>query len=308
MSVSSDAALSYQVFGIGVQSDIALTSNQVAASDSRLPTVRIYRGKVLLPSADVAQHVAACCWANNNAVWLDIPELARLHITATDIIVDAAEQADPCLLQVYLQGYALGVQAMLAGKLVLHATTLSRDDKAIVLCGGSGSGKSTLAAALVAKGYALVSDEISILDQNGWVQPGFDDIKLWQDVVDLLELSAVQTQVVRNDINKMYYRPQASITQPVKPAAVYIIENDNRKQAELTEVLGFAKFAPLRSQYYRPFLVKPCQLDTHYLQLSGKYLGALPLIRLTRSQQRLNCNVLAELADLVHQDAAGRGG
>lgn len=308
MSGSTAVALSYQVFGIHVQSDIMLTSNKVTTPDIQLPTVKIYHGKVPLPSADAAQHIAACCWATNKAVWLDIPELARLHITASEIIVDAAERADPGLLQVYLQGYALGVQAMLAGKLVLHATTLSREGKAIVLCGGSGSGKSTLAAALMTKGFDLVSDEISILDQNGMVLPGFDDIKLWQDVVDLLELSAEKTQVVRNDIKKYYYRPRASIAQPVKPAAVYIFESDNRKQAELTEVFGFAKFAPLRAQYYRPFLVKPCQLDTHYLQLSGKYMGALPLIRLARSQQRLNLNALTELADLVHQDAAGRGG
>ena len=307
MSVAVDAALTYQVFGIQVQSEIALTSNQVATADTQLPSVNITRGKVTLPAAEAAQHIAACCWGNNKAVWLDIPELARLYITASDIVVDIAEQADLCLLQVYLQGYALGVQAMLAGKLVLHATTLCRNGKAIVLCGYSGSGKSTLAAALMAKGYALVSDEISILDQQGMVQPGFDDIKLWQDAVDLLELSAVQTKVVRNDINKMYYRPQALIAQPIKPAAVYIFESDNRKQAELTEVFGFAKFAPLRTQYYRPFLVKPLQLDTHYLQLSGKYLGALPLVKLARSQHRFSLNGLAELADLVEQDAQRRG-
>ena len=307
MPVALDAGLTYQVLGIQLQSEIALTSNQVAMTDNRLPTVNIRRGKVTLPAADAAQHIAACCWGNSKAVWLDIPELAKLYITASDIVVDETEQADSCLLQVYLQGYALGVQAMLAGKLVLHATTLSRNDKAIVLCGSSGSGKSTLAAALIAEGFALVSDEISILDQHGMVQPGFDDIKLWQDAVDVLALSATQTQVVRNSIKKMYYRPQAQLLHPVKPAAVYICETDNRKQAELTEVLGFAKFAPLRTQYYRPFLVKPLQLDTHYLQLSGKHLGGLPLIKLARSQQRLSLNGLAELAGLANLDAKRRG-
>lgn len=299
--------LSYQVFGIALQSQIRLTSNLLADTAANEISVLIRWGRVTLPPPELAQQIAACCWVTKDEVWLDIPNVARLYLTAREIVVDTAAEADADLLQVYLQGYALGIQAMLAGKLVLHATTLSRNNKAIILCGSSGSGKSTLAAALQAEGFSLVSDEVTIFDQHGLVQPGFDDIKLWQDVVETLALPSQQLQPVRSVINKLYYRPAGQTIKPVPPAAVYVLGHDNRRSAELVELAGFAKFEPLRAQYYRPFLVKPLQLDTLYLQLSGKYLGALPLVQVTRDSQQLTSASLSQLVDLIVQDAASRG-
>lgn len=301
------AASSYQVFGVGVYSQIALTSNQVMSVDSSTESVSIRQGKVELPTSDVAQQIAACCFASTSEIWLDIPNLAKFQITERDIIVDAVPGADADLIQVYLQGYALGVQAMLAGKLVLHATTLSRNNRAIVLCGSSGSGKSTIAAALLAKGFKLVSDEITIIDQDGKVLPGFDDIKLWQDAVDVLKLPAQLIQPLRDVINKVYFRPEQQKSQPVRPAVVYVLDTDNRQPAQLTELTGFAKFEPLQSQYYRSFLVKPLKRDKLYLTLSGKHLGALPLVSVSRELNRLDYVSLSKLADAINQDAMARG-
>lgn len=306
MQQSGGQAWNYRVFGIDVESQIQLTSNQSELKHSAEVSSQILQGQVLMPKPGVAEQIAAFCWGNKDEVWLDIPNVAKFYLTAQQIIVEQAAESDPDLLQVYMQGYALGIQAMLAGKLVLHATTLSLNDKAIILCGSSGSGKSTLAAALLARGYTLVSDEVTVLDQNGLVQPGFDDIKLWHDAAEVLALPAQQTQPIRSAINKFYYRPQQQVAAPVRPAVVYVLGTDNRIPAELTEVTGFAKFEPLRSQYYRPFLVKPLQLDTLYLQLSGKFLGALPLVRVLRDMQHLSAERLSLLADLVMQDAGAR--
>ncbi len=48
-------------------------------------------------------------------------------------------------------------------KLILHAATLERGGRAVVLLGTSGSGKSTLCAALALQGWRLLSDEMAIL-------------------------------------------------------------------------------------------------------------------------------------------------
>lgn len=48
--------------------------------------------------------------------------------------------------------------------LLLHASTVERDGRALVMTGESGAGKSTLAALLMARGWRLMGDEFALLD------------------------------------------------------------------------------------------------------------------------------------------------
>lgn len=56
-------------------------------------------------------------------------------------------------------------------RLFVHAATVGWEDMAIVLPGHSHAGKSTLTAALVRAGAAYYSDEYTVLDAHGFVQP-----------------------------------------------------------------------------------------------------------------------------------------
>lgn len=47
---------------------------------------------------------------------------------------------------------------------LFHAAVVARDDRALILPGAPGSGKSTLCAALVCRGWRLLSDELALLD------------------------------------------------------------------------------------------------------------------------------------------------
>lgn len=51
----------------------------------------------------------------------------------------------------------------------IHAGVVSKDDKAVVLCGASGAGKSTLTAALVQRGWKYLTDEIAVIDPHTWL-------------------------------------------------------------------------------------------------------------------------------------------
>lgn len=48
--------------------------------------------------------------------------------------------------------------------LIIHAAVVARDDRAILISGPPGSGKSTLCAALVLRGWRLLSDELAVID------------------------------------------------------------------------------------------------------------------------------------------------
>ncbi|MBV0913191.1 HPr kinase/phosphorylase [Anianabacter salinae] len=52
--------------------------------------------------------------------------------------------------------------------LILHATTVALDGRALILAGASGSGKSSLALELISRGCALVADDRTKVDvENG---------------------------------------------------------------------------------------------------------------------------------------------
>lgn len=47
---------------------------------------------------------------------------------------------------------------------IVHAAVAERDGAAVLLCGPPGAGKSTLCAALVTRGWRLLSDEVALID------------------------------------------------------------------------------------------------------------------------------------------------
>lgn len=70
---------------------------------------------------------------------------------------------------------------------VIHAATLERGGQALLLPAPPGSGKSTLCAALVFRGWRLLSDEFALLDpETGMLQPIPRPVALKGDSIALL--------------------------------------------------------------------------------------------------------------------------
>ena len=72
--------------------------------------------------------------------------------------------------------------------LLLHASTVERDGKALLMTGLSGAGKSTLAALLSARGWRLMGDEFALIDpQSGLVHAFPRLISLKNETVAVME-------------------------------------------------------------------------------------------------------------------------
>ncbi len=71
--------------------------------------------------------------------------------------------------------------------LILHAAVVERNDIAVVIPGPSGSGKSTLCAALILRGWRLLSDEFTIIrPDDGRVMPNPRPISLKNRSIELV--------------------------------------------------------------------------------------------------------------------------
>lgn len=75
--------------------------------------------------------------------------------------------------------------------LLLHASAVERDGKALLMTGESGAGKSTLAALLMARGWRLMGDEFALLDPATGLVHGFPRlISLKNDAIGVMEREA----------------------------------------------------------------------------------------------------------------------
>jgi hypothetical protein len=89
----------------------------------------------------------------------------------------------------YLVGPVLAFVLRLRGLVCLHASAVMIEDRAIALVGSAGAGKSTTSAVLAKSGYAVLSDDVVALVEQGdcfRVQPGYPRVNLWPDSVRAL--------------------------------------------------------------------------------------------------------------------------
>ena len=75
------------------------------------------------------------------------------------------------------------------GITVLHASAVTIEGKAVVLCGPSGAGKSTTTAALALRGIPVICEDMAALRETGGgfeVETGYPRVCLWPDSVRAL--------------------------------------------------------------------------------------------------------------------------
>ncbi len=83
----------------------------------------------------------------------------------------------------YLTGPVLGFVLRLKGALALHASAVQIDDSALLIVGPHGAGKSTTAAALGARGFAVITDDVLHARRSAheWLaEPFVGSLRLWE--------------------------------------------------------------------------------------------------------------------------------
>ncbi|MBB1439403.1 hypothetical protein H5202_12065 [Shewanella sp. SG41-4] len=262
--------------------------------------------------------VGAYCWLNSSSFLLSIPRLADFYVRdGQSIEVAVADDADMALVITYIQGYMIAVVMQQRGQLVLHGTVLQKNGSAIVVCGNSGSGKSTLAATLLTQGWQLVSDDLCVFDTNGKVLQGCNDLKVWPDVAEVLQLS--EAKPLAAQIGKLQYLPEgpsmgnedANERLNAFPlAAVYCLSEEyDKEQSEaradgvlagvLSEFKGMRKFAPLKANRYRTQFSTAMGQDALFMQQCSAFLAKTPVYGLDRGKAKLSLENLHALSRFI---------
>lgn len=278
----------YRVCGLSVASEIALPGLMALGADGGAPDVTIGQGAV--PAALENAGASGPNWQIAGPRFLlRIPDIARFLLSDGNRIAFAAETgADPADIPIFILGTVFGILLHQRGQIVLHASAVRVNGKAILFCGPSGAGKSTLAAALAQRGYPLVTDDIcaitGITDSEPRVHPDGRQLRLWERSIEKLDLAAQRGERVRNRMEKFYVEPSAANSEPLPLGAVYVLREARPPHEPGIERPNAVDAAILlRKHAYRPLLVNRMAQKTDYFRAATTIANIAGIYHLTRA-------------------------
>lgn len=256
----------YDVCGLRLRSEIEVPGLAAAAEPSATEPlgsdVGVRRGTVDAPAEWPASGIAA--WPAPEADVLSWRRRGALRVSATEIVVDIEGEA---FARQCVVGPGLGVLLHRRGRLVLHGSAIDVGGRAVVLLGQKGAGKSTTAAALLARGHALLTDDLVAVapgPDGPQCLPGPTQMKLWPASADAFGLGA-EVEPFLEGLEKGVWFGARTAPAPVPIALVCVLGWGDR--AEAVPLGGAEAFGAVFEHAYAPrflqaaagaALVAPC--------------------------------------------------
>ena len=264
---------SYSAYGLTIQSAFELPELTRVESTDRTPDVVFRRGAV----DPVPESVDGTGGRRITAG----PDHCRLSYDSYgSFLVERGERVtfDPAspdvvetkIIRRLLENEMLGVLLHQRGRLVLHASAVSVDGRAVIFLGPRGVGKSTTAAAFHEHGYPILEDDIVSVrfdDETPIVDPGVPEMRLKPDAVDGLAIEGTTSHADDGGSGKRYQQfPEVPDAVPL--AGCYVLDT--------ADAIGFreipqrgALFNLVNHTYTQGLLSDTDQAGAHFQQCSA---------------------------------------
>jgi hypothetical protein len=288
---------SYLTHSLGIHSVLSLP--ELIAGETRADVI-IRLGSVARPPSETASP-GSCFHATDWEVYLFYDKVGAFLIReGREIVVEPVSGVEEHVLRLFILGPALALLLQQRGLLVLHASAVAVDGGAVAFLGGSGWGKSTMAAALHARGYDLVSDDVTAVYLEGddpMVLPGFPQLKLWPDVAVSLGKALDTLPRLHPQLEKRACRVVNELPHtPLPLSRSYVLDEGTNhtiepigKQDALVELIRHS---------YGVRLLQPVNARLHFLQCAN-LASKVPVRRLKRLR---SLPALSALAQIVEED------
>ena len=205
-----------------------------------------------------------------------------------------ADWTENCTLEdsaTYLLGPILAFVLWLKGTASLHASAVAVGDQAIALVGPGGAGKSTTAAAFALCGFAVLSDDLVVLADQGdhfLVQPAYPRVNLWPDSVRALFGSEDVLSRLAPSWGKRYLPLDQNghrfESKPMRLGAIYFLGARETPLASpvIEEVSGSMALLTLIAETYVNYLLTR-DMQRRCFDVLGRVVAGVPVrcVRLT---------------------------
>jgi hypothetical protein len=300
---------SYRVAGLAVASEIELPG-AIPAQHAGTADVMV-RAAPVPASLDDASKKGVTWQIAGDRFLFHVPGVARFLLSAgREILFEPASGVAAGDVSIFLIGTVFGILLHQRGEIVLHASAVQVNGRAVLFCGSSGAGKSTLAAALAQRGFPLVADDLCAITLAAgappMVQPDGRHLKLWAQAIEELDLAAKRGAPVRNKLQKFFVEPTAlaeplpePMSEPLPLGVVYSLREarpPHKPGIQRPNVVDAALI--LRRGAYRPLMVNRMGQKADYFLAATAIANAAGIFHLTRA---LNFAVMPEVVGMLER-------
>ncbi len=282
----------YTAFGLTINSEFEIPE---LIETTGTPIVTIKLGNVPEKLEQVTKK-GVKYQATKDQFLLEVDRIAKFYVQdGRQITVDLLKEKADREVRLFLLGSAFGALFIQRGLLPIHGSAIKFGDSVSVFSGLSGVGKSSLAATFVKKGFQFLADDISVVNDELNVMPGFPNMKIWDDVLKKLHLKTDSLSEVRPDIKKYDLRSdQQFCNKALKLTKVFILNTKNSHGFEYEELSGLAKFNAIKNNTYRYRFVGGLEKQPDHFRILNKLLPNIKVYRISRPQSPILLNELAD--------------
>lgn len=241
--------MSYRICGCTFRSNVPIP--ELVFDDERPPefTFQLCAGA---KDFSKPRHWLNQWYARDGSIWLAFAKLQAgylLHFPAlADFVVSADGRAicgylpadcPPETMRHLLLNQVIPIVLSHLGKLVLHASACATPQGAMAFLGMTGTGKSTLAASFGLRGFAVLTDDCLLVEeQDGVIMTvaSYSGLRLWPETVTALfeQEPVLQTLAHYTDKKRLLF-DQGDCDGPLSLRAIYVLMEPENAQ-EITGV------------------------------------------------------------------------
>jgi len=284
----------YKAFGLTIKSDFEIP--ELLVSDG-MPDVEIKIGKTPKNIKELINK-GVRYQAGKNEFLLELDNIAKYYVAnGNQIKVELSKNEVDKEVRLFLLGSAFGALFIQRGLLPIHGSAVKFGKTATIFTGLSGVGKSSIAAYFVSQSCKVLADDISVVNHVLEVVPGFPKMKLWNDVLQKLEIKDQSLEQIRPDMMK-FQLPfiKNYFNEPLTLKNIIIINTKNTPGFEFEELTGIKKFNAVKSNTFRYRFIKGLDKQQDHFQILNKLLPKIRVYKAVRPQSPL---LLKEFGDFL---------
>ena len=298
---------SYTAFGLQIESELPLPG--LLPGSNRPPDVHIRHGPVptALPNpVGKSAYFHATFQATPDTFLLTVPDVARyLVVKGQEISIHRAPNCREDYLPLYLLGSAFGTLLHQRRLLVLHASCIQTNRGAVLFVGPSGHGKSTLLTALVDRGYAMMSDDVTAITMESASGPvafsAYPRLRLSADAAARIDYPVEGLQRIR-DAGKYLVPVTHFCADPLPVHAVYALNIHAAPNIQLAPVETAQRFALVGANTYRYAFLEGLGLRQVHFHAATRLAKTVHIGSITRPVSPF---LLDELVDRLEVEFGG---
>ena len=197
--------------------------------------------------------------ADHDHALLEVEAVGRFAVeSGRRIFVEAAPDADPHALEMWLHGTVAALLLAQRRHFALHASVVDVDGVAVAISGLSGAGKTTTSLALGQRGHTLLNDDVSPIEIDppaARLHPWGRPLHVWPATASRLGIELHGGRPILPGYEKLAFehRPGA----PVALGAVVVLRAAGTAELEVTRFTGARAVRLLARHVYRVRLLEP---------------------------------------------------